>query len=70
MSEEIKDNFDDVEVELVEGARGEFSVIHQDDPPALIHSSVDCAKLPSYGDITSKLVKYYGCGNRKTRQGL
>ena len=67
MSKEITNNFTDIEVELIEGARGEFSVIYQDDPPALIYTSNECNRLPTNNEITSKLVRIYGMDNLKTK---
>ena len=39
VSKEIKDNLKNVEVELIEGGKGEFSVIYENDPPALLYST-------------------------------
>jgi len=67
VSKEITDSFTDVEVEVIEGARGEFSVIYQDDPPALLYSMAEKDRLPSNNEITSLLVRVYGLDNLKTR---
>ena len=67
MSKEITDSFTDVEVELVEGARGEFSIIYQDDPPALIYSMSEKDRLPTNYEITSRLIRTYGMDNLKTK---
>ena len=67
MSKEITDSFTDVEVEVIEGARGEFSVIYQDDPPALLYSTDEKHRLPTNNEITSLLVRVYGLDNLKTR---
>ena len=67
MSKEITKSFTDVKVELIEGARGEFSVIYQDDPPALLYSTDEKHRLPTNNEITSLLVRIYGLDNLKTK---
>ena len=67
MSKEITSSFTDVEVELIEGARGEFSVIYQDDPPALLYSMAEKDRLPTNNEITSLLVRIYDMDNLKTK---
>ena len=67
VSKEITNNFTDVEVELIEGAKGEFSVIYQDDPPALLYSMNEKHRLPTNNEITSLLVRIYGMDNLKTK---
>ena len=67
MSKEITNNFTDVKVELIEGNRGEFSVIYQDDPPALVYSMNEKDRLPTNNEITSLLVRIYGMDNLKTK---
>ena len=67
MSKEITSSFTDVEVEVIEGARGEFSVIYQDDPPALIYSMAEKDRLPTNNEITSLLVRIYGMDTLKTQ---
>ena len=67
MSKEITDSFTDVEVELIEGARGEFSVIYEDDPPALLYSRGEKDRLPTNNEITSLLVRIYGMDTLKTQ---
>ena len=67
MSKEITDSFTDVEVEVVEGARGEFSVIYEEDPPALLYSTDEKHRLPTNNEITSLLVRIYGLDNLKTK---
>ena len=67
VSKEITNNFTDVEVELIEGARGEFSVIYEDDPPALLYSTDEKHRLPTNNEITSLLVRIYGMDNLKTQ---
>ena len=67
VSKEITNSFTDVEVELIEGARGEFSVIYQDDPPALLYSMAEKDRLPTNNEITSLLVRVYGLDNLKTK---
>ena len=67
MSKEITDSFTDVEVEVVEGARGEFSVIYEEDPPALLYSTDEKHRLPTNNEITSLLVRIYGMDTLKTR---
>ena len=68
MSKEITSSFTDVEVELIEGARGEFSVIYEEDPPALLYSTDDKHRLPTNNEITSLLVRVYGLDNLKTNE--
>ena len=67
VSKEITDSFTDVEVEVVEGARGEFSVIYEEDPPALIYSMAEKDRLPTNNEITSLLVRIYGMDTLKTQ---
>ena len=67
MSKEITDSFTDVEVELIEGAKGEFSVIYEEDPPALLYSMAEKDRLPTNNEITSLLVRIYGMDNLKTK---
>jgi hypothetical protein len=67
VSKEITDSFTDVEVEVIEGARGEFSVIYQDDPPALLYSTDEKHRLPTNNEITSLLVRVYGMDTLKTQ---
>ena len=66
MSKEIINSFTGVKVELIEGARGEFSVIYQDDPPALVYSMNENNRLPTNNEITSRLIRTYGMDNLKT----
>ena len=67
VSKEITDSFTDVEVELIEGGKGEFSVIYQDDPPALIYSMNEKDRLPTNYEIISRLIRTYGMDNLKTK---
>ena len=67
VSKEITDSFTDVEVEVIEGAVHEFSVIYQDDPPALLYSSAEKDRLPTNNEITSLLVRIYGMDTLKTK---
>ena len=67
VSKEITSSFTDVEVEVIEGARGEFSVIYEDDPPALLYSMAEKDRLPSNYEITSRLIRTYGMDNLKTK---
>jgi len=67
VSKELTSSFTDVEVEIVEGARGEFSVIYEDDPPALLYSTNEKHRLPTNNEITSLLVRIYGMDTLKTR---
>ena len=67
MSKEITNSFTDVEVEVIEGGKGEFSVIYEDDPPALLYSTDDKHRLPTNYEITSLLVRVYGLDNLKTK---
>ena len=68
VSKEITSSFTDVEVEIVEGARGEFSVIYEEDPPALLYSTDEKHRLPTNNEITSLLVRVYGMNNLKTNE--
>ena len=70
VSKEIKDNLKNVEVEVVEGGRGEFSVIYENDPPALLYSVDEKHRLPTYNEIVNMLVSKYKCENRKTERKL
>ena len=67
MAKEIKNNLENVEVEVVEGAVHEFSVIYQDDPPALLFSRGEKDRLPTNNEITSLLVRIYGMDTLKTQ---
>ena len=67
MSKEITNSFTDIEVELIEGARGEFSVIYEEDPPALLYSTDEKHRLPTNNEITSLLVRVYGMDTLKTQ---
>jgi len=67
VSKEITDSFTDVEVEVIEGAVHEFSVIYQDDPPALLYSMTEKDRLPTNNEITSLLVRIYGMDTLKTQ---
>ena len=67
VSKEITSSFTDVEVELIEGGKGEFSVIYEDDPPALLYSMDEKHRLPTNNEITSLLVRIYGMDNLKTQ---
>ena len=68
VSKEITNSFTDVEVELIEGARGEFSVIYEEDPPALLYSTDEKHRLPTNNEITSLLVRIYGLDNLKSNE--
>ena len=70
VAKEIKNNLENVEVEVVEGAVHEFSVIYQDDPPALLYSRAEKDRLPTNNEITSLLISKYKCENRKTERKL
>ena len=67
VSKVIISSFTDVEVEVLEGAVHEFSVIYQDDPPALLYSRAEKDRLPTNNEITSLLVRVYGLDNLKTK---
>ena len=67
MAKEIKNNLENVEVEVIEGAVHEFSVIYQDDPPALLFSRSEKDRLPTNNEITSLLVRIYGVDTLKTK---
>ena len=67
MAKEIKNNLENIEVELIEGGKGEFSVIYEEDPPALLYSTDEKHRLPTNNEITSLLVRVYGLDNLKTK---
>ena len=67
VSKEITNSFTDIKVELIEGARGEFSVIYEEDPPALLYSMDEKHRLPTNNEITSLLVRVYGMNTLKTQ---
>ena len=52
---------------MIEGGKGEFSVIYEEDPPALLYSTDDKHRLPTNNEITSLLVRVYGLDNLKTK---
>ena len=56
MSDEIKENFDGIDVEILEGDRGEFTVIVGDDPAHMIFNKSKTDKFPLSGEIT-KIIK-------------
>ena len=60
MSDEINKNFSNIEVEILEGGRGEFRVIAGDDPAHMIYDMSQIDGFPSPGEIT-KLLR----GNKK-----
>jgi len=68
VSKEITSSFTDVEVEVIEGGEGEFSVIYEDDPPALLYSTDEKHRLPTNNEITSLLVRVYGLDNLKSNE--
>ena len=68
VSKEITNSFTGVEVEVIEGARGEFSVIYEEDPPALLYSTDEKHRLPTNNEITSLLVRIYGLDNLKSNE--
>ena len=71
VSKEITSSFTDVEVELIEGGKGEFSVIYEADPPALLFSKKDCeGRFPTDNEISNMLISKYKCENRKTDRKL
>ena len=67
VAREIKNNLKNVEVEVIEGGKGEFSVIYEDDPPALLYSTDEKHRLPTNNEITSLLVRIYGMDTLKTQ---
>ena len=67
VSKEITNSFTGVEVEVIEGGEGEFSVIYEDDPPALLYSMDEKHRLPTNNEITSLLVRIYGMDTLKTQ---
>ena len=71
VSKEIKNNLENVEVEVIEGGTGEFSVIYEADPPALLFSKKDCGgRFPTDNEISNMLISKYKCENRKTERKL
>ena len=67
VSKEITNSVTDVEVELIEGVKGEFSLIYEEDPPALLYSMAEKDRLPTNYEITSLLVRIYGMDTLKTQ---
>ena len=67
VSKELTSSFTDIEVEVIEGAVHEFSVIYQDDPPALLYSRGEKDRLPTNYEIISRLIRTYGMDNLKTK---
>ena len=71
VAKEIKNNLENVEVEVIEGGTGEFSVIYEADPPALLFSKTDCEdRFPTNNEISNMLISKYKCENRKTEKKL
>ena len=71
VSKEIKDNLKNVEVETIEGAESEFSVIYEADPPALLFSKQNrYDRLPTSNEIINILISKYKCENRKIERKL
>ena len=71
VSKEIKDNLKNVEVETIEGAESEFSVIYEADPPALLFSKQKYEdRFPTDNEIANILISKYKCENRKTDKKL
>ena len=70
MAKEIKNNLKNIEVEVIEGGKGEFSVIYENDPPALLYSTDDKHRLPTDNEIVNMLVSKYKCENRKIERKL
>ena len=70
MSNDINRNLKNVEVEIIEGGKGEFSVIYEDDPPALLFSKESENRFPTNNEIPSLLVRVYGCDNLKVNRGI
>ena len=71
VAKEIKNNLENVEVEVIEGGKGEFSVIYENDPPALLFSKKDCGgRFPTDNEISNMLISKYKCENRKTDRKL
>ena len=56
MSEEIKENFDGIDVEILEGDRGEFTIIVGAAPAHLIFDKNKTDRFPLSGEIT-KIIK-------------
>ena len=67
VSKELNTNLENVEVELIEGGKDEFSVIYEDDPPALLFSKEQEGRFPTNNEVTGILIGKYGCDNRKLR---
>jgi len=66
----IKNNLENVEVEVIEGGKGEFSVIYENDPPALLFSKTEKDRFPTDNEISNMLISKYKCENRKTERKL
>ena len=70
VAKEIKNNLENVEVEVIEGGKGEFSVIYENDPPALLFSKAERDRFPTDNEISNMLISKYKCENRKTERKL
>ena len=70
VAKEIKNNLEYVEVEVVVGGKGEFSVIYENDPPALLFSKTEKDRFPTDNEISNMLISKYKCENRKTERKL
>ena len=55
MSDEIKENFDRIDVEILEGDKGEFTVIVGDDPAHLIFDKSNTNRFPNDEEIVNLL---------------
>ena len=70
VAKEIKNNLENIEVEVIEGGKGEFSVIYENDPPALLFSKTEKDRFPTDNEISNMLISKYKCENRKTERKL
>ena len=55
VSDEIKENFDRIDVEILEGDKGEFTVIVGDDPAHLIFDKSNTNRFPNDEEIVNLL---------------
>ena len=63
-------NYEILELKARSG-KGEFSVIYEADPPALLFSKKDCGgRFPTDNEISNMLISKYKCENRKTERKL
>ena len=55
VSKELEETFDNIQIELIEGDKGEFEVIYYDDPPGLLFSKTATGRFPKKNEIITIL---------------